>query len=72
MRRSVAVVRRHVGPVIGLVVGSLLVLIGVGIGSWIMGLVPFLGGLASFVLHGAALSYLTVVTVRLYRVLATP
>jgi hypothetical protein len=72
MRRSVAVVRRHVGSVIGLVVGSLLVLIGVGIGSWIAGLVPFLGALASFVLHGAALSYLTVVTVGFYRVLATP
>jgi hypothetical protein len=72
MRRSVAVVRRHVGLVVGLVVGSLLVLIGVGIGSWLVGLVPFLGGLASFVLHGAALCYLTVVTVGLYRVLATP
>jgi hypothetical protein len=70
MRRSVAVVRRHVGPVIGVVVGSLLVLIGVGIASWIAGLVPVLGGLASFVLHGAALSYLTVVTVDLYRALA--
>ncbi len=72
MRRSVAVVRRHVGLVIGLVVGSLLVLIGVGIASWIVGLVPFLGGLASFALHGAALSYLTVVTVGLYRALAAP
>lgn len=72
MRRSVAVVRRHVGPVFGLVVGSLLVLVGVGIASWIVGLVPFLGGLASFVLHGAALSYLTVVAVRFYRALATP
>jgi hypothetical protein len=72
MRRSVAVVRRHVGPAIGLVVGSILVLIGVGIASWIVGHVPLLGGLASFVLHGAALSYLTVVTVGLYRALATP
>ena len=52
--------------------GSLLVLIGVGIASWIVSLVPLLGGLASFVLHGAALSYLTVVTVGLYRALATP
>jgi hypothetical protein len=72
MRRSVAVVRGHAGPVIGLVVGSLLVLVGVGIASWIVGLVPFLGGLASFVLHGAALSYLTVVGVRVYQMLATP
>jgi hypothetical protein len=65
-------VRRHVGPAIGLVVGSIVVLIGVGIASWIVGHVPLLGGLASFVLHGAALSYLTVVTVGLYRALATP
>jgi hypothetical protein len=72
MRRSVAVVRRHVGPAIGLVVGSLLVFIGVAIASWIVSLVPVLGGLGSFVLHGAALSYLTVVTVGLYRTLAAP
>ena len=35
--------------------------------------VPFLGGLASFVLHGAAMSYLTVVGVHFYALLrATP
>jgi hypothetical protein len=72
MRRSVSIVRTHVGPVIGLVVGTLLVLVGVGIASWIAGLVPFVGALASFVLHGAAMSYLTVVVVRFYQVLATP
>jgi hypothetical protein len=72
MRRSVAAVRGHPGPAIGLVVGSLLVLVGVGVASWIVGLVPFLGGLASFVLHGAALSYLTVVGVRVYQALGTP
>jgi hypothetical protein len=72
MKRSVELVRRHPGPVIGLVVGAFLVLIAVAIGSWIVGLVPVLGHLASFVLHGAALSYLTVVAVRLYRAVATP
>jgi hypothetical protein len=72
MKRSVALVRRHLGPVIGLVVGAFLVLIAVAIGSWIVGLIPFLGHLASFVLHGAALSYLTVVAVRFYRAVATP
>jgi hypothetical protein len=72
MKRSVAIVRRHLGPVIGFVVGSLLVLVGVAIGSWVVGLIPVLGYLASFVLHGAALSYLTVVAVRFYRTLATP
>jgi hypothetical protein len=72
MKRSVTIVRRDPGPVIGFVVGSLLVLVAVAIGAWIVGLVPFLGVLASFVLHGAALSYLTVVAVRFYRALATP
>ena len=72
IRRSVAVVRAHVGPVVGLVVGSLLVLVGVGIASWILSLVPFFGGLAAFVLHGAAVSYLTVVGVHFYQLLRTP
>jgi hypothetical protein len=72
LKRSVAVVRRHVGSVIGLLVGSFLVMVGVAIASWIVGFVPFLGGLASFVLHGAAFSYLTVVLVRFYQTLATP
>ena len=72
MRRSVAVVRGHVGPVVGLVVGSLLVFVGVAIVAWIVGLVPFLGGLASFVLHGAAVSYLTVVGVHVYQQIRTP
>jgi hypothetical protein len=69
MRRSVAVVRVHVGPVVGLVVGALLVMVGVGIASWTVGLVPFLGVLTSFALHGAAVSYLTVVGVHYYGML---
>ena len=69
MRRSVAVVRAHVGPIVGLVVGGLLVLVGVAIASWTVGLVPFLGALASFALHGAAVSYLTVVVVHYYQML---
>ena len=72
MRRSVAVAREHVGPVVGLVVGSLLVLVGVAIVTWIVGLVPLLGGLAAFVIHGAAVSYLTVVGVHVYQNLRTP
>lgn len=71
IRRSFAVVRAHVGSVVGLVVGSLLVLVGVGIASWILSLVPFLGGLAAFVLHGAAVSYLTVAGVHFYQLLRT-
>jgi hypothetical protein len=72
MRRSVAVVREHVGPVVGLVVGSLLVFVGAAIVAWIVGWVPFLGGLASFVVHSAAVSYLTVVGVHVYQTLRTP
>jgi hypothetical protein len=69
MRRSVEVVRAHVGPVVGLVVAALLVLVAVAIASWTVGLVPFLGMLASFALHGAAVSYLTVVGVHYYGML---
>ena len=71
MRRSVAVVRGHVGSVIGLVVGALLVVVALAVAAWILALVPLLGGLASFVLHGAAVSYLTVVGVHFYRTLGT-
>jgi hypothetical protein len=72
MRRSVAVVREHIGPVVGLVVGSLLVFVGAAIVAWIVGWVPILGGLASFVVHSAAVSYLTVVGVHVYQTLRTP
>ena len=71
MRRSAAVVRGHVGSVIGLAVGALLVLVALAVAAWILGLVPLLVGLASFVLHGAAISYLTVVGVDFYRALGT-
>ena len=70
MKRSVAVVRNHLGPVIGLVVGSILVLVGVGIATSIAHFIPIVGGLAALVLQFAATSYLTVVDVRFYRALA--
>jgi hypothetical protein len=66
MRRSAALVRAHPGPVVAFLVGCLLVFVGVGIAAWILSFVPFLGGLASFVLQGAAMSYLTVVGVHFY------
>jgi hypothetical protein len=69
--RSVAVVRGNVGSVIGLVVGTLLVLLALAFAAWILAQVPLLGGLASFVLHGAGVSYLTVVGVHFYRTLGT-
>jgi hypothetical protein len=69
MRRSAALVRAHPGPVVAFLVGCLLVFVGMGIASWILSFVPFLGGLASFVLQGAAMSYLTVVGVHFYALL---
>ena len=73
MRRSAALVRAHPGPVVAFLVGFLLVFVGMGIASWIFSFIPFLGGLASFVLQGAAMSYLTVVGVHFYVLLrATP
>ena len=72
MRWSVAIVRQHVGPVVGLVVGCLLVFVGVAIVTWIVGWVPVLGHLASFVIHSAAVSYLTVVGVHVYQTLRAP
>ena len=69
MRRSAALVRAHPGPVVAFLVGCLLVFVGVGIAAWILSFVPFLGGLASFVLQGAAMSYLTVVGVHFYALL---
>ena len=73
MRRSAGLVRAHPGPVVAFIVGCLLVFIAIGVASWILSFIPFLGGLASFVLQGAAMSYLTVVGVRIYGLLrATP
>lgn len=66
LRRSVALVRAHPGPVVGLVVGAVLVLVALAIASSVVGLVPFLGFLASLVLYSAGVSYLTVVSVSLY------
>ena len=69
IRRSVAIVRANPGPVVGFVVGAILVTAAVGVAGWILAFVPFLGGLAAMVLHVAALSYLTLVAVRLYQAL---
>ena len=71
MRRSAALVRAHPGPIVAFLVGCLLVFVGVGIAAWILSFVPFLGGLASFVLQAAAMSYLAVVGVHFYALLRT-
>jgi hypothetical protein len=66
MRRSASLVRQHPGPTVAFLIGCLLVFVGLGIASWIFSFIPVLGGLASFVLQGAAVSYLTVAGVRFY------
>jgi hypothetical protein len=72
VQRSIDVVRTHPGPVVGFVVGAVLVAAAVGVAGWVVSVVPFVGGLASVALHVGAVSYLTVVGVRLYQALAVP
>jgi hypothetical protein len=69
MRQSIAIVRASPGPVIGFVLGAILITAAVGVAGWILGFVPLLGGLASMVLQVAVMTYLTLVAVRLYHVL---
>jgi hypothetical protein len=69
LRRSVRVVKGHLGPVVGLAVGWILTLAVVFIAGKVLGLVPILGSLVSAVLDGAAVAYLSVVTVRIYQAL---
>lgn len=67
LRRSATLVKQNVGPVLGLIVGAILAAVVSGIISWIFNLVPVIGHLASAVVSGALISYLTVVTVRIYQ-----
>jgi hypothetical protein len=69
LKRSVAVVKANVGPVLGFLIGAILVAVGGAIVGWIIGHVPVLGALAMAVVNGALISYLTVVGVRLYQAL---
>jgi hypothetical protein len=67
--RSVRLVRRNLGPALGLVIGSLLVAVALGIVFAFLGNVPLLGQLASAVLVGVFAAYIAVVAVRVFRLL---
>ncbi len=67
LRRSFSVVRQNVGPVIGLIIGWIIVGVVTVIVAKVLGLVPILGALASAVLFGAVIAYLTVVVVSVYQ-----
>jgi len=69
LRRSFRVVTANVGPVLGFVVGAILVAVGAGVVGVIIVHVPLLGPLAMAVVNGALIAYLTVVGVRLYQAL---
>lgn len=69
LKRSFGLVKANVGAVLGFVVGAILAAVGAGFAGWIVGHLPIIGPLAVGVLHGALISYLTVVGVRLYQVL---
>lgn len=67
--RSVRLVVDNPGSAALLAVGVILVGVVVGFASMIVGLVPFLGGLASAVLWGAFSAYVTIVAVRVFQTL---
>ncbi len=69
LKRSASLVKDNLGPVVGLVVGIILAWVVVVIVGKILGLVPLLGQLASAVLIGVFVAYLTVVAVRVYQAL---
>jgi hypothetical protein len=69
IRRSIAVVKDNLGAAAGLVVGWIVVTVIVAIASKILAFVPVIGWLASGVLFGAAVAYMSLVAVRVYQAL---
>ena len=69
LKRSFAVVKANVGPVLGFLVGIIIVAVGAAIVGLIVRGVPLLGALAQAAINGALVSYVTVVGVRLYQAL---
>jgi hypothetical protein len=67
LKRSATLVKDNIGPAIGLVIGIIVAGIVVAIVSSILRHVPFLGHLATAILTGAFIGYLTVVGVRVYQ-----
>ncbi|HEV8308846.1 MAG TPA: hypothetical protein VGW35_14390 [Methylomirabilota bacterium] len=67
--RSATLVKDNLGPALGLVIGAIVAIVVMAIVSMILGMVPLLGHLASMLLGGAFIAYLTVVAVRVYQTL---
>jgi hypothetical protein len=67
LRRSARVVAGNLGPVLGVAVGAVVLAVAFAVASSLLNVIPVLGALASFVLGGAFVAYLTVVGIRLYQ-----
>ena len=70
LKRSFNLVKENIGSCVGLVIGAIVAAVVVAIVSVILHVVPLLGRLASALLGGAFVAYLTVVGVRVYQALA--
>jgi hypothetical protein len=69
LKRSASLVKDNLGPCLGLVIGAIVAAVIMAIVSAILGRVPLIGQLASALLAGAFVAYLTVVGVRVYQTL---
>jgi hypothetical protein len=67
--RSARLVRRNLGPALGLVIGMVLLMAALGIVLGVLGHVPLLGQLAAALLVGVFAGYVAIVAVRVYRLL---
>ena len=69
LKRSANLVKENIGPCVGLVIGAIVAAVVVAIVSVILHVGPLLGRLASALLGGAFVAYLTIVGVRVYQTL---
>lgn len=69
LKRSAALVKDNLGPVVGLIVGWIVAVIVVMIISQILRFVPLVGRLASALLFGVFIAYLSIVVVSVYQAL---
>lgn len=69
LKRSTTLVKDNLGPVVGLIVGWIAAVIVVMIISQILRFMPLVGRLASALLFGVLIAYLTVVVVSVYQTL---
>jgi hypothetical protein len=69
LKRSANLVKDNLGPCLGLVIGAVIAGLIMAIVSAIIGRVPLIGHLASALLAGAFVAYLSIVGVRVYQTL---